>query len=120
MKFPVKFWIYLRFTAAVICFAASWAAAWFYPKTAVFFTTQYGSSVLEVLSGFSLGAIIAVAAITLITLLLGRIYCSTLCPLGFLQEIIAVHPPKYRFNKVTGKIKYPILLLLLCIFSSPT
>lgn len=36
-----------------------------------------------------LAAVIALAIILLTTLLVGRVYCSTICPLGLLQDLIA-------------------------------
>lgn len=41
-----------------------------------------------------------VAALFLLTLLLGRVYCSVICPLGILQDIIS------RFNKKRNRFKY--------------
>ena len=34
------------------------------------------------------GSLIAIAVITILTLLFGRIYCSVLCPLGILQDVV--------------------------------
>jgi polyferredoxin len=35
-----------------------------------------------------MAAVVAVVAIALLTLAFGRIYCSTLCPLGTLQDVV--------------------------------
>ena len=37
----------------------------------------------------ALGAALAVAAVAALTLLTGRVYCSTVCPLGTLQDLVA-------------------------------
>ncbi|MDR0505609.1 MAG: 4Fe-4S binding protein [Dysgonamonadaceae bacterium] len=68
------------------------------------------------------GSILIIAGLILITVLFGRIYCSVLCPLGILQDIIA------RFAKIGKKNKkkrryhyaspYSILrytLLIICV-----
>ena len=41
------------------------------------------------LSAGSLTALVIAAALALLTLLVGRVYCSVLCPLGILQDVIA-------------------------------
>lgn len=41
-----------------------------------------------------------------LTLLFGRIYCSTICPMGILQDIIA------RLSKSTSKKKKDIVIVL--------
>ncbi|MCR5164137.1 MAG: 4Fe-4S binding protein, partial [Thermoguttaceae bacterium] len=46
-----------------------------------------------------------VAALVLLTLLFGRIYCSVICPLGILQDLISwfagrgQKKPRFRFQK---------------------
>ena len=44
-----------------------------------------------------ISAAVAILALTITTLLVGRVYCSTLCPLGLLQDLIA--RLTRRFNK---------------------
>ncbi len=46
-----------------------------------------------------LAAVIALAAILLTTLLAGRVYCSTLCPLGLLQDLIARLTRRFNHHK---------------------
>lgn len=41
-----------------------------------------------------------------LTLLFGRVYCSTICPMGILQDVIA------RISKATGKRKKDIVTVL--------
>ena len=68
MKKSRQIFRFLRIVLAGIIFAAAWCAAWFVPEMTAFFTTQYGSSFLEVLAEISLGAIFAVVSITIITI----------------------------------------------------
>ncbi len=43
---------------------------------------------------------VVVVALVILTLLLGRVYCSVICPLGILQDVIA------RFGKMSRKNRY--------------
>ncbi len=110
MKKTVNIFRILRIIPAGIVFAGAWCAAWFVPDLTGFFTAQYGSSFLEILAEISLGAVFAVVSITIVTLLIGRIYCSVICPLGILQDIFSVFPRKYRFNRRTRMVKYPVFI----------
>jgi polyferredoxin len=61
-------------------------------------------------------ALLIVAAILLVTALVGRVYCSTLCPLGFLQDVIArvagwvrLRPRMLRFARPWNRVRYAVL-----------
>ena len=58
----------------------------FYPLP--FFDTQIGALLQRLLVDFSISALVLSGAILLMTLLLGRVYCSSLCPLGLFQEFL--------------------------------
>ncbi len=82
-----KYFVYLRYMIALI-FAALILSA--------FFTSFYPLNLLDwqvipvlqcVLIYPSVAALSVLGAILLVTLIFGRIYCSTLCPLGLLQEL---------------------------------
>ena len=45
-------------------------------------------AVYRLIGGFTLGNIAVVAAILLLTLIFGRIYCSFICPLGVFQDVV--------------------------------
>ncbi len=55
----------------------------------------------------------------IITLLFGRIYCSTICPLGTLQDIfarstrLAAKPRRYRYTKPAPRLRYLFLIVML-------
>ncbi len=75
--------------------------------------------------------IAVVAGLLLLTLLVGRLYCSTICPLGVFQDIIiwirkvfgqkaGKHKPKlrrkYAFRKESSVLRYGFLaLVIICI-----
>ena len=113
----------IRILLAAMVFLAAWGAAWFYPDLAKLFVTQYGSGFLALFAHISVGAVIAVVSVTLVTLLIGRIYCSVLCPLGILQDVMSIRLRKQCYNQWTKIVKYPvfacIVMLTLCGFVLP-
>ena len=61
-----------------------------------------------------------IIALVLITLLFGRIYCSVICPLGILQDMLARLRPRkkkklgrYSYSPEVRWLRYPILVLFL-------
>ena len=58
----------------------------FYPVKV--FDVQLTALLQRVLVDFSLAAGILLAGLLLLTFLFGRVYCSTLCPLGLFQELL--------------------------------
>ena len=76
---------------------------------------QAGPSLIKIGSGFYPG-LIALAGIIAVTLLWGRIYCSTLCPLGTFQDIINRIPQwinrrnkrRFLFQKPFAAVQYGI------------
>ena len=54
----------------------------------IFASTQFVPSALTFATGFMLASLASVAILAL-TLAFGRVYCSVLCPLGILQDIIS-------------------------------
>ncbi len=69
---------------AALCLAAF--AGIFYPVK--IFDIQFVSLLQRILSGVALGASILFLLLLTLTFLFGRIYCSTLCPLGLFQEFL--------------------------------
>ena len=64
--------------------------------------------------------VVVIIALLLLTLLFGRIYCSVICPLGILQDLLARLRP--RKNKKVGRytyspevrwLRYPVLVLFI-------
>lgn len=66
---------------------------------------QFGPALAGCFAAFSAGVLATVLGIALLTLLLGRVYCSILCPFGIQQDLIAL-PRRKR------KVTEPNLLLL--------
>ncbi len=48
---------------------------------------QLGPEIIRLLSGFVAISVLGMAIILILVVVFGRIYCSTICPLGFLQDI---------------------------------
>jgi len=58
--------------------------------------------------------VVVVVALLVLTLVFGRIYCSIICPLGVLQDIMArLHRKKnkYSYSKEVKWLRYPVLVL---------
>jgi polyferredoxin len=67
----------------------------------------------SVIKFFTIGGILALGffVILLINLLIGRVYCSIICPLGVLQDIISFFSKKFRKKKFRFKYSKPFNLL---------
>ena len=69
-----------------------------------------------IVAGFLSGGFILV---TIITLLVGRVYCSVLCPLGILQDVISyfsrkfAKKKKFKYAKPKNWLRYGFLVLAL-------
>ena len=81
-------------------------------KKVLFF--QFVPSLLEFFHGFFISAFGCVFVL-LMTLLFGRVYCSTICPLGTLQDVIGLFRGKkgrrrgYRKFVAHNRVRYAIL-----------
>ncbi|MDE5688413.1 MAG: 4Fe-4S binding protein [Paramuribaculum sp.] len=57
----------------------------------------------------------------IVTLLFGRIYCSSVCPVGTLQDIVAhisrkIRPHNYHYANPSGQVRFAILaVVLVCL-----
>lgn len=86
---------------------------------------QFIPSLLHILTALSWIAT-GFIAVLLLTLLFGRVYCSTLCPLGILQDIVIriTHTfrkrrrVKFRYQKPLNKLRYCVLLIAVISFLS--
>jgi len=64
--------------------------------------------------------VVIIIALVVLTLVFGRIYCSVICPLGILQDILArIRPRKnkkvgrYSYSPEVRWLRYPILVLFI-------
>jgi len=87
---------------------------------------------LRLIGSATVGNIAVVLCILLLTLILGRLYCSVLCPLGICQDIVIwfrrtlsrIFPKskairkRFHFNKERWWVRYPVaVLLIVCIIA---
>lgn len=80
---------------------------------------QFLPAVMSLSTAFALHALIIVALMAL-TLIFGRIYCSVICPLGVLQDLIAwfgLKRKKNRYNYSPAKNWLRLSILILFVFS---
>jgi len=80
-----------------------------------FLFLQFAPSVIKILQVLSLSAV-GFIVILLMTVLFGRVYCSTICPLGIFQDVISWLSVKvrrkkwpYRFTRPHDIIRYSLL-----------
>ena len=69
------------------------------------------------------GAFATIIVILLATLLLGRVYCSAICPLGLLQDLFArlglkAKPRRYSFSKEKRALRLSILAVFIISFAA--
>ena len=82
---------------------------------------QFVPSLMQLMHAVTLGAAGCMVIIVL-TLLFGRVYCSTLCPLGTLQDIIAFIARKkqrrrgLQFSQPHNLLRYSLLALTVVLF----
>lgn len=59
--------------------------------------------------------IVVIVILVLLTLIFGRIYCSVICPLGVLQDILARFRKKrkYSYSNEVRWLRYPVLVLFI-------
>lgn len=84
--------------------------------TKSFFTEiQFIPSLLNFIQN-PLNSFLIIALLLIVTLIFGRIYCSSVCPLGILQDIILYFQKKFNkkkklnYSKPVNKVRYSILL----------
>lgn len=59
-----------------------------------------------------------VLALLLLTVIFGRVYCSVICPLGILQDVVSWISGKrsknrFRFSPALGKLRYAVLVVFI-------
>lgn len=96
-------------------FTGAWS-----PKLSFFASIQALEAVLAL-------NLLVIIALVLVTLLFGRVYCSVICPLGILQDIISApgsrkHRNRFSYKKELPIVRYGILgvfiLLIILGFTS--
>lgn len=101
-------------------FALLFLDAWhFIPRAAVLSLTalQIVPSLLKVVTTGSIAAAAGLALAVVMTLLFGRIYCSTLCPLGTLQDLLIRFAGKFnrrrrfKYLRAPQWLQYSVLAL---------
>lgn len=89
---------------------------------------QFAPSILKFITVLGIGALGFVIVLAL-TMLFGRVYCSSICPLGTLQDLITYVSKKvqkrknrkkkvFRFEKPYNKLRYGILIITILFLIS--
>jgi ferredoxin len=109
---------------AVAAVALVWALALFvdFPGvlpakwTAAIAEIQFVPSALRALAGLGLAGFVLWIAVTLAA---GRIYCSSVCPLGIFQDVVwhvrrRIFPTHLKFSRPQNTLRFAILLAVVC------
>ena len=72
----------------------------------------------QLLEALLAGNVIVVVLLSALTLIFGRIYCSVICPLGVMQDIIGwlgkkAKKNRYSFSKALSWLRYSVLIVFL-------
>ena len=60
--------------------------------------------------------VVVIVALAVLTLVFGRIYCSVICPLGILQDLLARlrrKKNKYSYSREVRWLRYPVLVVFI-------
>ncbi|MGA9116109.1 MAG: 4Fe-4S binding protein [Bacteroidota bacterium] len=99
----------VRVAVSVVCAILTGAlfldvGGWFSPfLSRTLLSLQFVPSLLTMLAGVSAAAL-GLAVVLVLTALFGRVYCSSICPLGTLQDVVT-----WISRKRTGKKRFPYL-----------
>ncbi len=115
MKSRRNNWRSARIFLAVIAFTLLLASLFMGRRFRWAFLTQVGSDIPALLGNFSIGVLVAVIGVLLMTLVFGRLYCSVLCPLGVFQDILGHFHRKGAFRNTPWKrkIRGPVFCVVL-------
>jgi ferredoxin len=84
---------------------------------------QFAPSLINFLSSPSI-LVAGFILVLLLTLFAGRLYCSTICPLGILQDVLSYVgrrfgiKRRYKYKKPLNWVRYPILILTIVVMAS--
>ena len=105
---------FFRIACAAVSFCLLFASVWLSWNIPLVFGTQAGSKLLSVVSNAALGAVAAVCGVLLLTAFCGRVYCSFLCPLGILQDLMGIFRRRpYRYEAWKRTVRTPAFFLML-------
>lgn len=106
----------LRITLAILFFSA--ATLLFLDFTGTIHAWLGWIAKIQLLPAIMAMNAVVIAALILLTLLFGRIYCSVICPLGIMQDIFArfgkmAKKNRYSFSPTQNIVRYSLLALMI-------
>ncbi|MCL2123744.1 MAG: 4Fe-4S binding protein, partial [Desulfovibrionaceae bacterium] len=106
----------LRIALAVLCFAGF--SMLFLDVSGIFPQKFAFLAKIQLVPALLSGSFLIVAVLAACTLLFGRIYCSTLCPLGVLQDMLSRlgRKKRFRFSKGRPLLRAGALLVFFLAF----
>jgi ferredoxin len=112
----LRIFISLLFFTVIAAMFLDFTGSVFLPATHLFLHLQFVPSVVQFVSSLAPVAL-GFALVIILTLLFGRIYCSTLCPLGTLQDLFVLLSRKLSPRKKIFKFKKPYKWLRYSLFA---
>lgn len=109
------------FTFLFLDFSDKVSPAWYRRLLSLEFVPSLDLFIQSVIHGLSLTAW-GWLIVLVLTLLFGRVYCSFLCPLGILQDVISFvsrkwkfrkRPFRFKYKKPLNWVRYPVLIVVL-------
>jgi len=78
---------------------------------------QFFTGVLGLVGCFSLGSLLVVALTLIVTLLFGRVYCSVVCPLGIMQDIMmrVKRRRHWRYERGPVPLRWTVFVVFLVL-----
>ncbi len=106
----------IRKTLAVICFVA--VTLLFLDFTGTLHHWLGWMAKIQLVPAILALNVVIIIALLLLTLVFGRIYCSVICPLGVMQDIISwIHSKRkknrFTYSKEMKWLRYPILVVFI-------
>ena len=99
----------IRSTLAALCFAG--LCLLFFDVSGVLPPKLAFLAKLQLVPAILAGSLATVAALVVLTLVFGRVYCSTLCPLGVMQDVISRLGGKNRFRFSPARTRLRVAVL---------
>ena len=102
----------LRIVLATLCFTGFFLL-FFIPDAPNFIPGLEFLAKVQLIPAILSGSLVVAGVLVLLTWLFGRVYCSMLCPLGLMQDLLAVAAPakRFRFKKAVSTLRNTVLFL---------
>ncbi|MCP3964931.1 MAG: 4Fe-4S dicluster domain-containing protein [Lentisphaerae bacterium] len=113
-KSKTNYWRIFRLVCSGVTFAFFFLIFFLPPEWTKFLAVQFFPALMKSTAYLAMAAFISCAIIIIVTLLIGRVYCSFICPLGTLQDILTyvftLGKKKFKQMPSLRSLRYAILV----------